>query len=184
MTSVSGAVKTINLPPSAGPSASSGSLAEGKFIFDWCENISGLPGRVKQFVKGFETERPARWETSLNVRSPARTGGQAEVVWACAWPSLAWAADHAQLASRDLHRLRRIIHPARFVNAAVVQRALDHFVPEQCNNSPAHEQRTPIAVPIDTRRAARIVNCLLGLRGEFANLFKVQAVVAQEKNCG
>src|SRR5574341_2604739 len=72
MTSVSGAVKTINLPPSAGPSASSGSLAEGKFIFDWCENISGLPGRVKQFVKGFETERPARWETSLNVRSPAR----------------------------------------------------------------------------------------------------------------
>ena len=67
-------------------------------------------------------------------------------------------------------------------HAAVVDCALDDLVTEQRKQSPAQEQRTRVAVPVDARCAALIVDRFLSLRAKLADFTKLQRVVSQEED--
>src|SRR5258708_19436705 len=64
------------------------------------------------------------------------------------------------IATRDLRPLRRIANPARLSHAAVFQTSFDDLIPEQRQHSPAHEQRTKLAAPIDAARPPNILASL------------------------
>src|SRR6185436_17095162 len=70
------------------------------------------------------------------------------------------------------------------MHAAIVETTLDDLVPEQREHATTQEQRSRISVPIDTRRAALIVNCFIRLRAELVDFAKLQRVVSQEQNRG
>src|SRR6266404_3921055 len=89
---------------------------------------------------------------------------------------------HCSTASRDLRPWRRIANPARLSHAAVFQTSFDDLVAEQRQHSPAHEQRTRVAVPIDAGSATTIVDCLGRFGGQLSEFFEVQRLVTQKQN--
>src|SRR5713101_9707468 len=88
------------------------------------------------------------------------------------------------LATRDPDLLRRVTDAARLAHAAIRHVAFHNFVAKQRKHAPAQKERPRVPVPIDTRSAARIVGRFLRLRAEFANLFKMERVVAQKQDRG
>jgi hypothetical protein len=67
-----------------------------------------------------------------------------------------------------------VIHAPELVHASIVETAFDDLVAEQREHATAQEQRSRIPVPINTRRAALIIDRFIRLRAEFADLTKLQ----------
>src|SRR2546425_11838769 len=83
---------------------------------------------------------------------------------------------------RNRDALWRIVNSSQFAHAAFFEITFHDLVSQQRQHATAHEDRSRVAIPIDARSAARIVDGFFRLRAEFSYLFKVQGLIAQEKN--
>src|SRR6185503_19372456 len=84
--------------------------------------------------------------------------------------------------ARQVLPARRVVDAAQFFHATVVDRAFGDLVTEQGKHSPAQEQRSRVAIPVDARCTTVIVRSVFRSRAELADFAKLQRVVAQDKN--
>src|SRR5262245_13487644 len=76
----------------------------------------------------------------------------------------------------------RVVDAAKLLDPASRQASLDQLVSQEREDPASHEQRPRVAVPINARGAAAVIDRLFGLRGKRANLFEVQGGVAKEED--
>src|SRR5262245_52933686 len=76
----------------------------------------------------------------------------------------------------------RVIHSTQLAHASVGQASFDELVTKERKYSPSNKQGSGVAIPINTRSATTVVDCLLRPGLKFSELAKLRRVVMQEQD--
>src|SRR5450830_1143844 len=93
-------------------------------------------------------------------------------------------SDNSHAPSAYSGRNGRIADAAYFTDLSLLEHPFHHFIAEQGEDPALQEQGPRIAIPVHAGRAAAIVRCWTGTRGQRTEFRQCQTTVAQVQDGG